>query len=238
MRITTSVSYLWSDRQDRYILLSKKSIIWTGAVALYKGASQQQTDLANSQQQFYDTMTKDYSTQFANQNSILSSLQNSLNPIIAAGPNQYGFSKDQENVLNSQAIQGTGQQYANASKAVNENIASAGGGDEYLPSGVASQQRSQVATAGANQASSQLLGIKQAGYQQGYNTYESALGQLSGVAGMYNPNGTASSANSAGSSANTTLNQIEQENQAANPFNAILGAAGGGFDAWLGNRNK
>ena len=234
MYISVKREFVWSDRQSRYILIRDLSEKWIGSVALCKGASQQQTDLANSQQAFYDTMTKDYNTQFANQNAILSSLQNTLNPIISAGPGQFGYTPGETNALNSQAIQGTGQQYANAAKAVNENIASAGGGNEYLPSGVASQQRSQVATAGANQASSELLGIQQSGYDRGYQTYESAINQLSGVAGLYNPD--ASGTNAAGSAAGSTLDEIAKANQAANPFNAILGAAGGGFDAWLGNR--
>jgi hypothetical protein len=51
---------------------------------------------------------------------------------------------------------------------------------------------------------------------------------------MYNPTGYAGEANTSGSAANTTLNQIEQENQAANPFNAILGAAGGAASSYLG----
>lgn len=234
MRISSKREFIWSDRQNRYILLKDLSIIWTGPVVLCKGASQEQTSLGNSQQAFYDQMTKDYSQQFANQNAILGTLTTTLNPIIAAGPNQYGFNKEQENVLNSQAIQGTGQEYAKAAKALNENIASAGGGDEYLPSGVAKQQQANVAVAGANQASDQLLNVKKAGYDQGYQTYESAISQLGGVAGMYNPNGVAGGANSAGSDAGSTLNQIQQANQAANPFNAILGAVGGAASAYLG----
>lgn len=234
MRIVTRQEFVWSSRQSRHIILSEKWTNWCGPVSFCKGASPQQTDLANSQQNFYNTMTSDYGQQFQNQNAILGTLTNTLKPIIAAGPNQFGFNNAETNTLNSQAIQGTGQQYANASKAVNENIASAGGGNQFLPSGVASQQRSQVAQAGANQASNELLGIQQAGYQQGHDTYESAIGQLGGVAGMYNPNGVASGANTAGGNAESTLNQIEQENQAANPFNAILGAAGGAASAYLG----
>ena len=234
MRISSRREYLWSDRQQKYILLLDLSEKWTGPVAWGKGASAQQTQLADSQQNFYNTLSSDYSQQFASQNAILNTLQTSLNPIIAAGPNQYGYSKGETNTLNSQAIQGTGQQYANAQKSLAENQAAAGGGNALLPSGVAAQQKQQVASAAANQASSQLLGIQQAGYQQGYNQYQSAVGQLGGVAGMYNPNGTAGSANSAGGVANSEANAVSQANNAASPWNLVGGILGGAASAFTG----
>ena len=234
MRVNLRTEFVWSDRQSRYILIKQLSEKWTGPVSLCKGASAQQNDLANQQSQFYSTMTNDYNQQFANQSAILGTLRNTLDPIISAGPNQFGFSTGETNTLNSQAVQSTGQEYAKAAKASNENMAAAGGGNSYLPSGVQAQQKSQLASAGANQASNELLGIQQAGYNQGHQQYESAIGQLAGVAGMYDPTGYASSATGAGAAAGNSWNQIEQENQAANPFNAILGAAGGAASAYLG----
>ena len=234
MRIISKREFIWSDRQQKYLLVKELSEKWTGPVALCKGASAQQNDLANQQGQFYSTMTNDYNQTFGKNQAILGTLTNTLNPIIAAGPNQYGFSQGQTDALNSQAIQGTGQEYAKAAKAANENMAAAGGGNTYLPSGVQSQQKSAIASAGANQASSELLGIKNAGYTQGYNMYQSALGELGSVAAGYNPTGYAGAATSSGTAAGNEWNQIAQENQAANPFNAILGAAGGAATAYLG----
>ena len=57
MRISSKREFIWSDRQNRYILLKDLSIIWTGPIVLCKGASQAQTDLGNSQKAFYDQMT-------------------------------------------------------------------------------------------------------------------------------------------------------------------------------------
>jgi hypothetical protein len=233
MKITTSVSYIWSDRQSRYILVRRVSEKWTGPVALCKGASPQQTDLANAQTAFTKQMMDDAKQTFGNSEAIYQTLVNTLNPIVAKGPNQFGFSDAQTNVLNSQAIQGTGQQYAHAKKALAENQAAAGGGNVLLPSGVNAQQNSALASSAANQASDQLLGIQNAGYQQGYNMYESALGQLGGVAAGYNPTGFAGQATGASTAAGNSWNQIAQENQAANPFNAILGAVGGAAGAYL-----
>src|SRR5208337_3279495 len=150
--ITRRVEFVWSSKQDRYILLRKRqSINWTG-VSLCKGASAQQNQLAAQQQQFYGTLQNDYSQQFAQQGNILQSLQNTLNPIIAAGPNQFGYNAAETGALNSQAIQGTGQQYNNAKQALGAQQAAAGGGNTLLPSGVQSQQQAGLASAAANQA--------------------------------------------------------------------------------------
>lgn len=234
MRITTKAEYIWSDKQNCYLILSKKSINWTGVVALCKGATGDQTNLAANLQSFYNTLSTDYGQQFANQNSILSSLNNTLNPIIKAGPNQFGFSTGQTNTLNSQAIQGTGQQYANASKALRESQAAQGGGNTLLPSGVQSQQQSQLASASANQASSELLGIQNAGYQQGNQNFNNAVSGELGISSQYNPLGYAGSATSAGSAAGSELNTIQQENAAASPWGAIGGILGGIGGAALG----
>ena len=103
MHISTKRELIWSDKQNRYILLRDLRRPLFGQVAWCKGASSQQTDLANSQQNFYNTLSSDYSQQFANQNAILSTLQSSLNPIVQAGPNQFGFSTAETNNLNAQA---------------------------------------------------------------------------------------------------------------------------------------
>lgn len=228
----------WSDKQQRYIILEDLSEKWTGPVAFCKGASSQQTAEANNSQQFNSTLQQDLSQQFAGQNAILGTLQNTLNPIIAAGPNQFGFSNGEVNTLNSQAIQGTGQQYNNVKKALGEQQAAQGGGNSYLPSGATAAQQAGLATGAANQASNQLLGIQQAGYQQGHDTYESAIGQLGGVAGMYNPTGWAGAANTAGSNAFNQATTVAQENNAASPWNLVGGILGGavgaGLDAFTG----
>lgn len=234
MRINTHIEFIWSDTQSRYILLRKKSINWTEGIALCKGASSQQTQLANQQQQFYGTLTNDYNQQFAQQSNILSSLNNSLQPIVQAGPNQYGFSGAETNALNSSAIQGGAQQYAAASKNLKENQAAQGGGNALLPSGVASQQAAQLSASAANNQSNNLLGIQQAGYAQGHQQYENAIGQLGGVASQYNPTGYAGSANQGGSSAYGSAQENNKENQAASPWNIAGGILGGVVNAGLG----
>lgn len=225
----SKIEYIWSELQNKYIRVLQKAMDYKGPVARLKGASSQQDALAASQASFYNTMTADYNTTFKNQQSVLQNLQNTLNPIVAAGPNQFGYNTAEVNTLNSQAIQGTGQQYNNASQALKANQAAQGGGNAMLPSGVASQQAAALASAGANQASSDLLGIQQAGYQQGFNMYESALGGLENVAGQYNSVGMSGAASGAGNTANSEANAVQQANyQAQQGMEDMIGSAVGG----------
>lgn len=234
MRIFSQIIFQWSTTQDRYIRIREKSRPFIGQISLCKGASDQQTNLANSQASYYNTLTQDYGQQFQNQSNILSSLNNSLSPIINAGPNQFGFSTAETNTLNSQALQGTGQQYNNAQKALASQQAAAGGGNVPLPSGVQSAQQANLASSAANQASGQLLGIQEAGYNQGRQNYQSALGAEEGVAGMYNPTGYAGAANQGGGVANSEANTVAQLNNAASPWNIVGGILGGAAQAGLG----
>ena len=234
MWIKSKAEYVWSDRQNKYILFSQKSIFWTGPVTLCKGASPQQTAEANASQQFTQNLQQDYAQQFQNQNAILNSINSSLSPILQGGINQYGYSPAEERTLTSQALQGTGQQYAGAQRALAENQAAAGGGNVFLPSGVNTQQQAQLAASAANQASNQLLGIKQQGYELGRQNYLTALGGLSSAAGMYNPTGYAGQATSAGQQAFNQATSVYNENMANSPWNLVGGLAGAAAGAFLG----
>jgi len=228
--ITTSIT--WDIESGT--VLDHQGYLYDGEVELCKGASDEQNQLAASQTNFYNQLSQDYGQQFANQSAILSSLQKSLQPIVDAGANQFGYSDDQNNTLKATAIQGTAQQYQNAQQALQNYQASRGGGNMYLPSGVDAQNNAALAATGANQVSSELLGIKNAGYAQGNTNYNNAIAQLGGVAAQYNPNGYAGSAISSGNSAASELNQIQQENAAASPWGAIGGIVGGAAGNLLG----
>lgn len=235
MKVYTEAVYVWSEKQSRLILVRDKSINWTGSVSLCKGATSTQQELQNEEANFYQTMTQDYNTTFGENQAIMGTLTKSLNPIVAAGPNQMGFNTAELNNLNSQALQGTGQGYASASQALKEQQAATGGGNSYLPSGVQSQQQAGLASAAANQESTELLGIQQAGYQQGYNMYESALGQLGGVAGLESPTAYSGAATGAAGAANSEANSVQQANQQMwNNITGVVSGAMGGAGTALG----
>jgi len=215
-------------------ILEEEGYEYEGEVALCKGASAAQDSLNASQTQFYNTLSNDYNQQFANQSSILSGLTSALTPTVNAGANQFGYSNNQVNNLNSTAIQGVAQNYNNAQKSLQNQQAAQGGGNMMLPSGVAAQNSANLAASGANQQSSELLGIQNAGYAQGNTNYNNAVSALGGVASQYNPTGYASSATSAGNSAASEANTITQENNAASPWGAIGGILGGAAGSFLG----
>jgi hypothetical protein len=234
-RIHTRLEFIWSDEHNKYVLVSEEGYDCPeNGLALCKGATADQTNLGTSQSNFYNTLSQDYGTQFAQQGNILNSLNSALAPTVAAGASQFGYSPGQVNALNSTAIQGTAQQYQGAQKSLQNQQAAQGGGNAYLPSGVASQNSAALAAQGANQTSSQLLGIQNAGYAQGNANYNNAVNALGGVASQYNPTGYAGQATGAGSSAGNTFETIQKENTAASPWGAVGGILGGVAGSFLG----
>jgi hypothetical protein len=192
------------------------------------GPTAAQDNLENSQAEFYSTLQKQDVQQYGNEEGILGQLQSAYSPLLAAGPNQYGFSNAEDTTLNSQATEGVAQNYAAAKKALAENQAASGGGNTYLPSGVQSSETASLDSSAAALRSSEQLQIKQAGYQQGYQNFTAATGALESAGELANPNAYASSANTAGSAEGTTANQIAQENTAwMAPLTAAAGGAAG-----------
>lgn len=157
---------------------------------------------------------------------VFNQMQSIYGPIFAKGPNQQGFSQAELNTLNSGAATGVGEAFNAANQAVKENLASEGGGNNLLPSGVAEKAEQGLTTAGAGQLATEENQIQQANYQQGYNEFQAATNALMGTPSLF---GTANSgagvATGAGEAANSTFNSIAQEN--ASPFNAVVGALGG-----------
>jgi len=233
MKINTLLEFVWSSRQNRYILVRNQSIIRTD-VALCKGASSAETNLANQQSSFYSTLQNDYKTQFTNQNNILNALNKSLSPIINAGVGQYGFSNAEDAAMRNQSTSGTASAYKSAKQATGEAQAAQGGGDTFIGSGVKAQTNAQLANSAASTEANQQLGITQQGYQQGRQNYFGAVGQEQGVASAYNPSGYANAADSAGNSAFSSASTVSQQNNAASPLGMVGGLVGGAASSIMG----
>ena len=187
------------------------------------GSTAAQNSLSQSQTIFYNQMQQQDATTFAEDQQMLKQVQSAYSPILAAGPNQFGFSAGETNDLNTTATEGVAKDYSAASKALRENEA-ASGGDSYVSSGVNSQRDASLAESGADQLANEQLQIKNAGYQQGYNEFTQATSALEGAEGLNNSVSYADAATSAGSAAGTTDNQIAQENESW--MTPLLGAAG------------
>ena len=232
MQVHSFVEFVWSERQGKYLLVRNRSINWTGEVFWMKGASDDQQKNADAASGISSTMMADYEKQFQNQSAILGALTKTLSPIVSAGPNQFGYTPGQVNALNSTSIQGTGQQYSNASRALKEQQAAQGGGTELLPSGVNTQVQGQLAASAANQQSDQLLGIQNAGWAQGNTNFNNAVGQEMAAAGMYNPTSFSGQGIGANQSAGSQYSDIQKADAAASPWGAIGGLLGGAIGGW------
>ena len=162
--------------------------------------------------------------QYANQQAIFKPMADQFQSIFKLGPNQEGFSGEEKNTLNAQAVAGTATNYAQASKAVGESLAAEGGGNELIGSGGAAQLKAEVAASAAQSESQQETQIKEADYNQGYQQWLQAGRGLDTIATGLNPLGYEVGATSAGGAAGTTANQIAEENNSW--INAALGAAG------------
>ena len=192
------------------------------------GPTAAQTDLQNQQIQFYQTMQQQDQVTFGEDQQILTQMQSVYAPILAAGPNQFGFSAGQTATLNSQATEGVAQNFQKADTALKEQNASAGG-DSFLPTGVQSQEEGELDTAAAQEQSQEEQQIQQAGYAQGYSEFTQATNALQGTAGLLNPNGTASTTVSSGSAASSEANTIaSQEDSWEAPVLGAVGAVGAG----------
>jgi hypothetical protein len=185
------------------------------------GATGAQTAIQSSQMQFMNQMMSEYGTVFGESQSILNSLSKTFEPILAAGPNQQGFSPAELASLETTATEGVGQNYANAAKALGEKQAAEGGGDAFIPSGAKSQLQEETATSAAQALSAEQEQITQANYATGRQNFYNAAGILGGTASELNPATFANATTNAGSAAGTTANQIAQEN------NSWMGMVGG-----------
>lgn len=191
------------------------------------GPTSTQEQLQTEEANFYATQIDAYQNAYKN----FSTLQNTLNaqfaPILAKGPNQFGFSDAEVANLNSIATQGTATNYGKAKQALQESIAAEGGGTSNvnLTGGGSAQLQEELASEAASTQSQEEEQIQQAGYQQGQTEWNEAVAGEEDLAAGWNPNSFAGSANSSATVANTEANTIEQEQNSL--WSPIIGALGG-----------
>ena len=238
MKIYSSSEFFWSTKQNRYIIVKQKSSDYDGEILLCKGATATQDQLSQSEANYYNVATQNAQTTFGESQAALSAVQNAWGGILAKGANQMGYSQGQLDTLNAQNIQGVGQQYGNAARALKEQQAATGGGNTYLPSGVQSQQQASLASSAANQASSQGLNILNAGYNYGAELFQNASNAYMGAASAYNPVGMSGAATGAAGAANSEANAVQQANDAwaQNLTGLAAGAMGGAGAALSGSK--
>lgn len=162
--------------------------------------------------------------EYANQQAIYGPMTQQFESIFNQGPSQAGFSTAETNSLNTEAIQGTAQNYKQAATALNENLASEGGGSNPLPSGAQTQLKEENATSAAGEESAEENKILQSDYQQGENNYQNAATGLLSIATGENPLGYENAESNEGNTANTEANAVASEENSW--VNAAIGSAG------------
>jgi hypothetical protein len=194
------------------------------------GATPEQLNLQQQQADFYAEATKEATDVYGKDQTLLDQMTSVYAPILAKGPNQRGFSDAERENLNAQAVEGTATNYAGATRALNENLATSGGGDIPLTSGESTELKGQMAASSAATQSAEENQIEQADYAQGYNLFQNAGNTLMGVSGQLSPTSYMTGATGAGTAASNTANQIAMENDAW--INAAIGAAGSAAGGW------
>lgn len=201
------------------------------------GASASQTQVEQMQQNFTAQLMNEHSTEFADFQSILGALKGSFSPILAAGPDQEGFGKQELTALNTQAGEKVAGDVKNAQEMVQGEF---GGGDTFIPQGQEQDEMGKVASAGIKESGDLSTKIIEDDYSTGRANYWQAASSLAGVASAENPIGFAGAATSSGEGASKTANDIANAGNAwmAPVLGAVGGIAGAALKGPLSGGNK
>jgi hypothetical protein len=186
-----------------------------------------------AQANFYNTLTTNYNTDFGQFEGLTQGLLSKLEPIVNAGPGQYGFDATEDSAIRSSAINADAAAAQNAEEATNKQIIASNGGADLMPTGAQEQLREEGNVSAAQKLASDMSQITQAGYQAGQQNYNTALGAEENVMGLMNPNSYASSAVSGGSAATGAVNaEMAADDSWMNMVGGALGGAAGAFTSW------
>ena len=193
------------------------------------GPSDSQEQLAGQSSAVSQLMAGNYSQALGAQNADLQNLTRQYTPISEAGPNQ-GVGGAEYARMMTAADQNVGRDYdrrIHPSPARRGHGGSRGGGNEFLPTGAAANQRTELAAAGANTLSAADMDVANRSQAIGENRWDTANKGLAQVAQMYDPNAAGKNALGAESGAFADATKIQDmKNQAqGGVFGAIAGVA-------------
>lgn len=193
------------------------------------GSSSSQQAIGQAQTNFFNELTSEHQTDFAEFQGILGQLTAAFSPILAAGPDQHGFGAAETTALHTDATDRVAGDVKNAQQFVQGEF---GGGDSFIPQGQEEREMRKVATAGVKESADLETQITENDFATGRANYWEAASALAGAAGLTNPVGSAEVANSAGKDASDTANEIAQEDNSW--FAPVMSAVGGIAGAAIG----
>jgi hypothetical protein len=207
-------------------VLARDCYDYDGPLELACGASAAQTAAQQNEANLSNSLMSDFSTVFGQNQNILGSITQAFQPIIAAGPNQQGFSPAELTSMQTQATDATSQGAQNAQIAAAAKNATTGGSN--LPSGVQEQIQASLNNSAAQENAREQGAITQANYATGRQNFFNAVGGdvsasqgLEGAASNF-----AGQTNSANQAALAGADQIAAANRAWEaPVFGLLGSA-------------
>lgn len=225
-------------------LIESEEYNYDGPLDLCCGASSQQTNTYNQQQQLSSQVMQQGQQVFGDSSKVFNDLVSSLAPTVAAGPNQEGFSAAEKSALQSQAITNAGVAYKNAKAATGNAIAAQGGGNTSLTSGANLGVEANLASSASQNTADQLSTINLNDYATGRQNYDTAVSDLAGATSVYNPaTNVDNSATGALTGQANTANEIASQNNSwiqsvSGALGGIAGVATGGWMNNLGRSSK
>jgi hypothetical protein len=176
---------------------------------------------------FYKSQIQAYNTAYSNFKEIQGKLNAQFDPILKAGPGQFGYTPGEATTLRTQADEGTARNFDQAQRALQQRIAAQGGGTSNvnITSGGSIATQAQLASEAAAERAREQLGITTSGYNVGRQMWTQAVQGEENLAAGWNPNTFSGSTVTAGNAAASEANTIAQMQM--QPWSNVLGALGG-----------
>lgn len=208
-------------------LLEREISDYAGPADLACGATGAQEEQLASAENISSQMNTDFTNVFGENQAILKNITDALEPVVAAGPGQYGYSAAEDAAMRSQATENIAQAGRAATDTTRSAMAAEGGGNIYLPSGSEEAIESGLAAQTAEKQAEAQSTITQAGYETGRKNFFQAEGALTAAPGAVENPATelGKTAVGAGSSAAEQANQVAASNAA--PWEMAAGLIGG-----------
>lgn len=230
MKYSTKVVLQIEEEIGVYTVLEKNEYDYDGPVELACGPSSGEENAAGSATNLSNTLSGDFNSRFAGQDSILQQLNGSLSPILSqGGPSQAGWSPQEAGAISTATINNNAAANRNAQQKWQSTLAGRGD-DSGLQSGVDKQILGSVASTSANNLANQQTANTVANYTQGNANWQKALAGTLSSAQLYDPAQFGSEATSANENAfndqNTITQQKNQEEASiAGGITGLVGAA-------------
>lgn len=163
-----------------------------------------------AQTAFYKSMTQEQAATFGESQDLFNQIKGITAPILAKGPNQYGFTPEEDALLRGQIEAGGATATANAVNATQLAARQARGGAP-APTGADAEIEAIARTVGGQGTAKSLAEEKLSGYQAGHQLYSEALNALTGQQQLLSPTSYAGAATGAGESATKAINLADSE---------------------------